>query len=469
MKKRSFFPAFLCLLINCIMPVFSSAQLVVRGGGHNSYAVCNDSTVMSWGHNGYSQLGNGTGPSAPSYVPVPVSLLTGVIAIEAGYNHCIALKEDSTVWVWGWNLYGQLGIGNYSNSNIPVNVSSLSGIIAIAGGGSHSLALKSDGTVWAWGENTYGELGDGSNTSSNVPVQVTGLTGITAISTGEYFSLALKNDGTVWTWGYNQHGQLGNGNNSNSNVPVQVNTLTNVIAVESGGSEHALALKNDSTVWAWGRNQEGQLGTGNNSASNVPVLVSSLSGIVRISTGYYHSVALKSDSTVHTWGRNDSGQLGNGTFTDSNVPVQVNTLTGISFITGGSWHNLAMQNNGTVWSWGFNYDGQLGNGNNSGSNVAVQVTGLCNMVTGIEGTALQLDLSAYPNPFSTQTILEAGNTLNNVTLILYNSLGEPVKELRSISGRTITLYRDNLAGGLYFARLTQGNRVIATKKLLIAD
>ena len=98
---------------------------------------------------------------------------------------------------------GQLGNGTNTDSNVPVQVSSLTGITAIAGGGDHSLALKNDGTVWAWGWNGYGQLGNGTNTDSNVPVQVSSLTGIIAIAGGYGHSLALKNDGTVWAWGYN--------------------------------------------------------------------------------------------------------------------------------------------------------------------------------------------------------------------------------------------------------------------------
>jgi hypothetical protein len=151
------------------------------------------------------------------------------------------LKNDGTVWAWGYNGDGELGNGTNTDSNVPVPVSGLSGITAIAGGGYHSLALKNDWTVWAWGYNEYGQLGNGTNTDSNVPVPVSGLSGITAIAGGEYHSLALKNDWTVWTWGWNGYGQLGNGTNTDSNVPVQVSGLTGIMAIAGGGS-HSLAI-----------------------------------------------------------------------------------------------------------------------------------------------------------------------------------------------------------------------------------
>ena len=124
--------------------------------------------------------------------------------------------------------------GTNSDSNVPVmgngspltntpgQTVNLMNVTAIAGGWGHSLTLKNDGTVWTWGYNESGQLGNGTNSNSNIPVQVSGLTGITAIMGGHHHSLALKNDGTVWTWGYNGSGQFGNGTNSDSNVPVRV-------------------------------------------------------------------------------------------------------------------------------------------------------------------------------------------------------------------------------------------------------
>src|SRR3990172_1153925 len=151
--------------------------------------------------------------------------------VACGDIYSLALKNDGTVWAWGYNLYGQLGNGNNTDSNVPVQVNSLTGITSINGGGLHSLALKSDSTVWAWGYNFYGQMGSGNNTDSNVPVQVSSLTGTTAIAGGYSHSLALKNDGTAWAWGNNLVGQLGNGTNNNSNVPVQIIGLCSVLAV----------------------------------------------------------------------------------------------------------------------------------------------------------------------------------------------------------------------------------------------
>lgn len=182
------------------------------------------------------------------------------------------------------------------------------------------------------------------------------------IAAGGYHSLAVCNDGTVNAWGRNANGQLGNGNNTNSNVPVEVSYLHRDIAA-AGGRDHSLALRNDGTVWSWGYNSTGQLGNGTLISSNIPVQVTGLTGVIAVAARRgWHSLALKSNGTVWAWGGGGQGQLGNGTNTDSPVPVQVNSLTGIVAIDGGYFHCLALKNDGTVWSWGNNQFGQLGNG-----------------------------------------------------------------------------------------------------------
>jgi alpha-tubulin suppressor-like RCC1 family protein len=151
------------------------------------------------------------------------------------------LKNDSTVFGWGSNNYGQLGDGTSGSDRlIPVQVTGLTGVTAIAAGISHSVALKNDGTVWAWGGNFEGELGDNTNTARLTPVQTIGLTNVTAIAANNGSSLALKSDGTIWAWGWNVEGQLGDNSTTNHLTPVQasplVATLQLSITISGAGS-----------------------------------------------------------------------------------------------------------------------------------------------------------------------------------------------------------------------------------------
>jgi alpha-tubulin suppressor-like RCC1 family protein len=246
-----------------------------------------------------------------------------------------------------------------------------------ASAGSHTVVLKPDGTVWAIGNNNYGQLGSGSTDGdSNEPVQVVGLKNITAVAAGGSHSVALQQDGTVWTWGHNGSGQLGTGSNTDSNIPVRVSGLQDVMEIAAGNS-HVAILKKDGTVWAWGSNHSGQLGNGNNGSSTTPVQVSGLAGVSDITAGAFHTAALKNDGTVWTWGYNGSGQLGNGTVQSNYIPVKVDKLNSIVAITAGSNHMVALQQNGPAWVWGSNSASQLGNGSTSaGSIQPVQISGL---------------------------------------------------------------------------------------------
>jgi alpha-tubulin suppressor-like RCC1 family protein len=148
----------------------------------------------------------------------------------------------------------------------------------LAAGHYHSLARKTDGTLWAWGQNNLGQLGIGNTTNQTVPVQVGAATNWASISVGDYHSFALKTDGTLWAWGYNISGQLGIGNTTNQTVPVQLGSATDWASVD-GGYAHTLALKTDGTLWAAGYNYYGQLGIGSTTDQNilVPVVTASVS------------------------------------------------------------------------------------------------------------------------------------------------------------------------------------------------
>ncbi|NOZ26059.1 MAG: RCC1 repeat-containing protein [Nitrospirae bacterium] len=307
----------------------SEITSVAAGYGH-TLALKADGTVWAWGRNASGELGSITtescqpGVYACSTTPVAVSGLSDVISIGAGgvwkQGYSIALKSDGTVWVWGGNIFGQLanGTSGYGVFNIPEQVDTLTDITAIAAGGSHVLALKADGTVWAWGSNERGQLGVETTETctyhypcSTTPVQVSGLTDVSAIAAGYDHSVALKSDGTVWTWG-------------DYSTLTHVSGLTDIISVAAGKS-HSMALKGDGTVWAWGGNNSGELGDGTNTDSATPVQVFSLTDVIAVTAGGGHSIALKSDGTAWAWGNNNSGQLGNATLERSSTPVQVET------------------------------------------------------------------------------------------------------------------------------------------------
>lgn len=353
-------------------PAAGSARMpessrISAGNGYTA-VVKEDGTVWTWGYynNSYGPQGGGTHISS---TPVQVKDLTGVVAISTGVWYTFALKEDGTVWAWGYNNYGQLGDGTNENRNTPVQVKDLTGVVAVSSEEYHTAALKEDGTVWAWGVNGFGQLGDGTTENRSTPVQVKGLTGVVAISVGNRHTVALKEDGTVWAWGANQYGWLGDGTTEDRSTPVQVKGLTGVVAISSG-FEHTAALREDGTVWVWGSNSGGALGTTGD--SSIPVQVKGLNGVVTISARSNQTFALKEDGTVWAWGWNNDGQLGDGTTECRSTPVQVKGLTGVVDISAGWSHTAALKKDGTVWVWGQNDSGQLGDGTFDSSTIPVQ-------------------------------------------------------------------------------------------------
>jgi alpha-tubulin suppressor-like RCC1 family protein len=251
----------------------------------------------------------------------------------------------------------------------------------LAVGTEHALFLASDGTVWSWGSNQYGQLGNPSApATSSTPLQVPTLANAVAVASGEHHALALLKGGAVWAWGRNNSGQLGDGTLINRGSPTQVVGLTNIVAVE-GGLTHSLALRSDGTLWAWGDNTAGQLGDGTTIHRSLPVQVVGLSNVVAMAGGFQHSVALRSDGTLWAWGRNFAGELGDGNApNNSSLPVQVSGLTNMVALSTNGNHTLALRADGTVWAWGYNANGQLGNGTSSYQRFPGQVSGLTGVV-----------------------------------------------------------------------------------------
>jgi len=381
--------------------VFIEPPNGIAAGEFHSLVMKPAGTVRSLGYNQYGQLGDNS--TTDKLAPVDVvdafsNVISGVSTVSAGGNYSQLLKEDGTVWAWGDNYYGQLGNGSYTNASTPIQVQfsnsqALGNIQALSTGPYHSVALKNDGTVWSWGYNYYGQLGCNNDVTSPNPVQVvhadgTPFTDVMAVSAGMNHSLALKKDGTVWAWGYNYYGQLGNGDisygASNQLTPVQVQLstgapLTNIVAIDAGASFN-VALKDDGTLWVWGSNVNGELGDGTYTSKAYPQQLA-MTNVMSISAGSQFAVAVKQDGSVWAWGQGSGGQLGNGSSVYSASPVQVidSTNAAIGSVLSVSTyyrHVVTRHSDGSVMTWGSNTYGELGTGDYTLYNKAIPLNGL---------------------------------------------------------------------------------------------
>ncbi|MGI9329071.1 MAG: RCC1 domain-containing protein [Pseudomonadales bacterium] len=194
----------------------------IAAGGSSAFALLEDGTIRSWGGNNYANLGNPDVPSMGfsnsqtaaasrtfSLVPVTV-VLDSVVALAAGNNHTLAVREDGSVWGWGHNAEFALGIQDGAQSHpTPVQIAGLSDIQAVAAGRGYSLALSQSGDVYSWGNSSQGKLGrTGSMERTRVPTRIAGLSAITKIVAGPDHAFAIDREGRGYGWGLNAYGEL---------------------------------------------------------------------------------------------------------------------------------------------------------------------------------------------------------------------------------------------------------------------
>jgi alpha-tubulin suppressor-like RCC1 family protein len=290
--------------------------LAVRAN-HN-LALRADGTLWAWGANAAGQLGDGS--QTDRHIPVQVRDLTGVAAIATGATHSLAVRSDGSLWVWGDNSGGTFGDGTPGWGEIsttPVRVLGMEGVVRAAAGYSQSFAIKNDGTLWAWGANGEGKLGLGTFTDAEtLPVQVTSLRDVTAIQAyaGHLMARTATDQASqLWAWGSdNASGQFGDGTTNVSALPVAVRMPVSDFSDFALGWSHSLAVAGDGSLWSWGNNWYGQLGIGEAGEQATPVSLQGLTTVAALADGDFHSLAMTSDGQVWGFGTGSQGELGRG-------------------------------------------------------------------------------------------------------------------------------------------------------------
>ncbi|MEC8024732.1 MAG: Ig-like domain-containing protein, partial [Myxococcota bacterium] len=363
----------------------------VSFGTSHYCGVRNNGKVSCAGDNANGQLGNGTTISSAN--PVDVVLDTGgilnqVASVSVGDGHSCALTVAGSVYCWGYNEHGSVGLAGdapQQTTAVPVLLEDgtpLTGGIDLVSGSEHNCVLQADGAALCWGFNWAGQLGNGLPGVYFEPVAVdlSVADGFLELALGTDHSCGVGVDGRVYCWGFNATGQLGLGPNAFEIVTKPTwNGLEDARAIGASGS-HSCAVLADSTVRCWGNNESGQLGAGfAGDSSPSPLVVSGLTDAVDLDAGSAHACALTSGGQMFCWGQNSGGQLGDGTNQNASVPVSVDELEGFSYVTDldrFSDHACARLSDSTVRCWGRNANGQTGEPASPATSEVVIVAGL---------------------------------------------------------------------------------------------
>ena len=421
-------------------------QQFSSGSGITSFGIKTDGTLWAWGNNSVGQLGIGT--TFDKYIPVQIGFDNDWKYISAGNAHTLAIKNDGSLWAWGDNWYGQIGDESSEKMQlIPMHIGTDTDWAEIAVGDEHTIALKNDGSLWAWGQNNNGQLGDSTFINQNRPTRVGNSLDWFHIYAGGFSSFAIKKDGSLYGWGQNYSFQLGDLSILDRNTPRKIGSSTNWKKISSGHT-HTLAIKTDGTLWAWGTSANwDSLGI-----SKTPRLVEFGTGWQNISLGSQSFFGIKNDGTLWACGRNKYGNLGDGTNINRLNPVKIganNNWKEISFF-------MASQSNQTLWTWGVNDYGQIGDGTNIDKNIPTQIH--CNSTNETMDSRITVyDFQLYPNPSSENISIQfAESESENLSYTISNILGEVIistKYLDATEGIDVSY----LNSGIYILTISNVN------------
>jgi alpha-tubulin suppressor-like RCC1 family protein len=275
--------------------------------------------------------------------PVEVPGVRGVVSIGGGGPQQIAgaVTGSGELWTWGYDPNGVLCNGQLSDTDFaPAKVSGITNAIEVTGGAEHLAFLESNGTVWGCGG--VGTLGRKvKKNAGSRPVKVPGMNHVTQISGGADYTLALKSDGSVWAWGNDEYGQLGNGESTRVQIsPVRVQLPSSAVQVYAGGGVPdtgavSIALLANGQVWEWGSDQYGQLGNGmTETGSDVPVESTALPDDTwsQVAVASATAYAVDSSGNLYAWGNDNDGSIGDGNDTGYVLTPEV-VETGVTKVT----------------------------------------------------------------------------------------------------------------------------------------
>lgn len=425
----------------------------VGSGADFCVAIKEDGTLWAWGNNENGELGLGV--PGNKKVPTQVGNESDWESLSTGYGFTVALKTNGTVWVWGRNDFG-LGNDPASPTNVPSQVGTDTDWKFVTAGGAHVLAIKHNGSLWGWGRNDFGQLGNGSWSHTNIPTQAGTATNWTTATAGTFHSLAINTTQTLWSWGYNFHGQLGQGTagfGTELNIPTQIAALAaNQWKSIAAGGRHCMAVTETGSLWVWGNNHNFALGLNDGTLyKSIPTRLGSASNWKLAAAGIDHSFATTQDGTLWAWGENTDGQLGDGSFIDRAGPVQIGSGGGWMFADGGLQHSIFLKESDDLFTAGSNNYGQLGIDSLVGHNSPQFVA--CPAILGIADRSV-MPFVVYPNPVEDLLLLLNQQNLRIDKIQIIDGTGKII--LQKANAASIDVRE--LQSGLYWLKISSDSR-----------
>ncbi len=334
-----------------------------------------EQSLYCWGRNDYGQYGDGSTETLTFLAPKLVATNTDWKTLSLGENHSCGIKNDNSLWCWGQSIFHQLGVEG-GDTTVPQQVAQVGDDtdrwLSVSASAQHTCALRDDHTLWCWGFNTYGQLGQVTTGSipepSKIPVVIR--TSQLAppdndwkqVSSGGSHTCALKNSGDVWCWGNNTYGQTGQPEVGNQTLPAYINSQTTFREI-SVGRNHSCAINIEFQVYCWGLNIEGQLGIDSVSPINIISPTNNFAW-AQISSGHDYTCGIQTNKSLWCGGMNAFGQLGDGTPLNRPKPVEIKTNGRQEWllVKTGLNHTCAIRDNleRTLWCWGNNQHNKLG-------------------------------------------------------------------------------------------------------------
>lgn len=344
-----------------------------------------------------------------------------------------------------------VSVGTYSGIYTPTKVDDAKWAV-VKGRSTTIVGIHTDGTLWAWGKNLTGQLGIGADSEMKecamAPEKVSDERWIDCAS-GYYHSTAVKADGTLWAWGDNSQNQVNSSTTTIFTTPQQVGEDTDWTQVQAGLKMSA-ALKADGTLWTWGNNEESALGRAVEGKTDGKPM-KAFDKVLSYSVGDMHVLVIKDDYTLWGWGYNLHGELANGTNRNIDTPTQIGTAQWQT-VAAGFYHSVGVQIDGSVWSWGFNRYGQLGLGDDNNRAELSKVD--FNPEEGaVAEIATDSAVKVYPTVAEETITVSSDATISSVSI--YNANGQKVG-FKMVDGTQTSLNVSHLAAGTYFVATESG-------------